>query len=288
VQGLRPARWGERGLGHRRRWEGWLATSRVVGNALSLIKLLSLSRSLSHQTSVKPWKGPLPKPRTSPPKTLGDAVVKKLFIRLRGGRSVPVSFKMALPLTNKTPITSPNNSSFHDRSENSNQWPTLPKIHVSTSKLLPTTNQSPESKRSETDEVQNSNGPNMGLKDKPWQPEPSPIPNRVLVGTGDSKAWFYPSKGLNEFFSWAGKPAWSNTKTPTATNPNPKPYSTPSSLTQQRRQTYADIVKMDVGGNGNGRGQENSRGAAGDRGHGPHGPTNNGTMAMGGPIKMRS
>jgi hypothetical protein len=49
----------------------------------------------------KPWQGALPKPRISPPKTLGDAVIKNLVIRLRGGQLLPKSFKMALPSTNQ-------------------------------------------------------------------------------------------------------------------------------------------------------------------------------------------
>jgi hypothetical protein len=34
------------------------------------------------QNKVKPWIGPLPKPRISPPKTLGDAMIKNSHIRL--------------------------------------------------------------------------------------------------------------------------------------------------------------------------------------------------------------
>jgi hypothetical protein len=34
---------------------------------------------------MKPWQGPLPRPRISPPKTLGDAVIKNYVERVRGG-----------------------------------------------------------------------------------------------------------------------------------------------------------------------------------------------------------
>jgi hypothetical protein len=42
-----------------------------------IIRAITRGKSLKHQ--VKPWKGPLPKPRVSPPRTLGDAVIKKLL-----------------------------------------------------------------------------------------------------------------------------------------------------------------------------------------------------------------
>jgi hypothetical protein len=47
------------------------------------IKDTTEARSL--QSKVKPWISPLPKPRISPPKTLGDAVIKNSHIRSRGG-----------------------------------------------------------------------------------------------------------------------------------------------------------------------------------------------------------
>jgi hypothetical protein len=60
-----------------------------------IINVIARERSLKHYG--QPWKGKLPKPRMSPPKTLGDAVIKNSYIRLRGGQLIPRSFKMALP-----------------------------------------------------------------------------------------------------------------------------------------------------------------------------------------------
>jgi hypothetical protein len=47
-----------------------------------IIKAIVRGKSLKHYE--KPWQGSLPKPRISPPKTIGDAVIKNSFIRLRG------------------------------------------------------------------------------------------------------------------------------------------------------------------------------------------------------------
>jgi hypothetical protein len=63
-----------------------------------IIKAVTHERSLKYK--VKPWTGPLPKPRVSSPKTLGDAVITNSRIRLRGGQTVPMLFKMSLPSTN--------------------------------------------------------------------------------------------------------------------------------------------------------------------------------------------
>jgi hypothetical protein len=60
-----------------------------------IIRAIIREKSLKHHT--KPWSGPLPRPRISPPRTLGDAVIKNSYLRLKGGRLMPQSFKMALP-----------------------------------------------------------------------------------------------------------------------------------------------------------------------------------------------
>jgi hypothetical protein len=59
----------------------------------------AVSREGSLKRHMKPWKGPLHQPRISPPQTLGDAVIKNSFIRLRGGQKILRSFKMMLPST---------------------------------------------------------------------------------------------------------------------------------------------------------------------------------------------
>jgi hypothetical protein len=76
-----------------------------------------MTREFHHQrTMLKPWNGPLPKKRISPPKTLGDAVIKNKFYRLRGGQLIPVSFKMVLPSTDTISITCPDRSQVLDQS----------------------------------------------------------------------------------------------------------------------------------------------------------------------------
>jgi hypothetical protein len=60
-----------------------------------IVKAIVRGKSLKHHGT--PWQGSLPKPRISPPKTLGDAVVKNSYIRLRGGQLILKSFKMTLP-----------------------------------------------------------------------------------------------------------------------------------------------------------------------------------------------
>jgi hypothetical protein len=78
-----------------------------------IIKAVTHERSLKYK--AKPWTGPLPKPRVSPPKTLGDAVITNSRIRLRGGQTVPMLFKMSLPSTNNASILSP--QSRHKKSD---------------------------------------------------------------------------------------------------------------------------------------------------------------------------
>jgi hypothetical protein len=77
---------------------------------------------------VKPWQGPLPKSRVSPPKTLGDAVIKKFKIRVRGRQTVLVLLKMVLPsMTNGSSSgqTPPQQS---ERNISSESWPSLLEI----------------------------------------------------------------------------------------------------------------------------------------------------------------
>jgi hypothetical protein len=82
-------------------------------------------------------------------------------------------------------------------------------------------------------DIQNSNEGSMDL-DLNIHPKPYMNLSQVLVGDGNSKAWFYPSKGLNELFSQAGKLVRSRTKTCTTTKPNLRTHSTSLALTQRR------------------------------------------------------
>jgi hypothetical protein len=66
-----------------------------------------------------------------------------------------------------------------------------------------------------------------------------------MIVNGSKKAWFYPSKGLNELFYRAGKVAMSNTKVATSKSPNPIPKplkATP--VNSQRRRSYVEVLKM--------------------------------------------
>jgi hypothetical protein len=53
------------------------------------------------------------------------------------------------------------------------------------------------------------------------KPQGTPRLDRVLVGSGNTIAWFYPSMGLSDFFSRVG--TWSTHKAPNVKIPNPKP-----------------------------------------------------------------
>jgi hypothetical protein len=70
-----------------------------------IIKAVTRDISLKH--IMKPWSSPLPKPRISPPRTLGDVVIKNWCIRLRGGQMMPMLFKMSLPSMINASISSP-------------------------------------------------------------------------------------------------------------------------------------------------------------------------------------
>jgi hypothetical protein len=85
------------------------------------VNAIARDRSLKHHG--RPWKGSLPKPRISPPKTLGDAVIKNSYIRLRGGQMIPRLFKMALPSTIHSSV---NGKLPHNSGDHFEEWPSLP------------------------------------------------------------------------------------------------------------------------------------------------------------------
>jgi hypothetical protein len=93
------------------------------------------------------------------------------------------------------------------------------------------------------------------MRESPRKPGP------ILIRNGKSKAWFYPSTGLNELFRRVAKPKIPDTK---ITHYNPKPSKRPysSAPTQPPRATHVEIVrKMDVG-------EEQKGSGAQDAGHG--------------------
>jgi hypothetical protein len=98
-----------------------------------IIRAITRGKSLKHQ--VKPWKGPLPKPRVSPPRTLGDAMIKNSCIRLRGGRLMLQSFKMTLPST--TNDLASNSVDCNDSAVRFDEWPSLPASQSSKSNSEP-------------------------------------------------------------------------------------------------------------------------------------------------------
>jgi hypothetical protein len=91
--------------------------------ATKIIKAIVRNGSLKNR--VKPWQGPLPKARVSPPKTLGDALIKNARIRVRGGQSIPMSFKMVLPSTTDETGHGQMLSQSSKDSTNSDPWPSL-------------------------------------------------------------------------------------------------------------------------------------------------------------------
>jgi hypothetical protein len=89
------------------------------------IAKISLSKG-APKNSIIPWQGRLPKPRISPPKTLGDAVIKNCVECVRGGQLVPTSFKMALPSAIENLIISPITTTSNPCNSEDISWPTLP------------------------------------------------------------------------------------------------------------------------------------------------------------------
>jgi hypothetical protein len=96
--------------------------------ANKIVKALTRDRSLKHP--MKPWSGPMPKPRISPPKTLGDAVIKDSRIRLHGGRTVPMLFKMSVPSTMNASISSSSPTQTNHQDVTLLEWPSIPNIRL--------------------------------------------------------------------------------------------------------------------------------------------------------------
>jgi hypothetical protein len=103
----------------------------------------AMAKGKTQKNVRKPWMGP---PRTSPPKTPGDAVLKNKIIRSRG-QSIPVSFKMALPSMNTDSIISLNRLLALNQSRIAKEWPTLSKVQRSTVNLSPTVSLVSKSKK---------------------------------------------------------------------------------------------------------------------------------------------
>jgi hypothetical protein len=99
--------------------------------------------------------------------------------------------------------------------------------------------------------------------------------NRILIHNGKYKAWFYPSKGLNELFSRARKPTTPGIKTRISSNPKRIPQPTSTSHTRRRRM-YVEVLTMEKGGE-NGRGRDAGSAEGGNRERSPvHGGMNSG------------
>jgi hypothetical protein len=186
----------------------------------------AIAKDRSLKQLGKPWTGSLPKPRISPPKTLGDAVIKNSFTRRRGGQLIPRLFKMALPLTIHRLAQEDETHYSRDHVE---QWPPLLGC-VSTQRRgeISATEKAPD--------VQT-----RFLK-------PDCVPDKVLIKNGKFQTRFYPSRGLNDLFSRARpKPDGINTSSQVLQYPSWTPHLHTS---YQRRRSYADTLKMDAGGNG--------------------------------------
>jgi hypothetical protein len=89
------------------------------------IAKISLSKG-APKNSIIPWQGRLPKPRISPPKTLGDAVMKNCVECVRGEQLVLKLFKMALASTIETLIISPITPTSKSCNSEEISWPALP------------------------------------------------------------------------------------------------------------------------------------------------------------------
>jgi hypothetical protein len=207
-------------------------------------------------------------------------VIKNSHIRLRGGQRVPMSFKMKLPSTTKVSISSP------APKDTRIEWPVLSQIQSAKNKaVIPVSSEQDLSlTNSPGIQTQNSNI-KMGHELSMHQGRH----RRILIKNGEYKAWFYPSKGLNELFAlMGGQPKNSDIKDTASLNPSPvsQPPSPPNT---QQRLTYAEILKM-ASGHNKAQGHDDGREADGVRdriasgninsGNGVSGPMNPGTGAQ--------
>jgi hypothetical protein len=109
--------------------------------------------------------------------------------------------------------------------------------------------------------------------------------NWILIHNGEYKAWFYPSKGLNELFTQARKPTTPGIKAHISYNPKRMPQP-PSTIHTQWRHTYAEVLTMEKGGE-NGWGRDAGRAEGGNRERSPVnggmnlGSGNSGAMNLG-------
>ncbi|TVU23905.1 hypothetical protein EJB05_26292, partial [Eragrostis curvula] len=217
---------------------------------------------------VKPWKGPLPPKRISPPQTIGDAVVKNTFSRERGGRLTPVQFKMVIPSTCTVQSESPKVSST---SHACPEWPSLrmmerfKEVESSPEKGSPE-NGLPEAKMTQ---IQNLNNAHLAVADRTQtRVESNSGPSAVRIGCETSRVERHRSVGLQVLFQRRGKPIFPQSqKKDTISNPNCASDSipvTPPPATLPRR-TYAQALLLGMetgGGNGSGQGNEADREAA--------------------------
>jgi hypothetical protein len=204
-----------------------------------IVKAIIWKKSLKHHG--RPWQGSLLKPRISPPKNLGDTVIKISFIRLLGGQLMPKSFKMALPPTMHGYKADTLPVSQDDQRE---EWPPLLNLGAPNERRVIS---APET----APEVQK-------FKNREGQVRCRPCPDCEWR----HKTWFHPSKGLNVLFSRAGpKPNGIKTSIKEKLNPNRSPTPQPSS---HRRHTYAEALKME--GMGSGKGFGNGHREEDDRG----------------------
>jgi hypothetical protein len=120
----------------------------------------------------KPWKGSLPKPRISLPKTLGDAVIKNPYTRRHGGHLIPRLFKMALPSTIHS--LKEDQKSLYETED----WPPLLKLSALEKQATLAPESSPEVQYSKIEMPNYSAG-------------------RMLIVNGNKKAWFQPSKAIS-------------------------------------------------------------------------------------------
>jgi hypothetical protein len=158
---------------------------------------------------------------------------------------------MALPST--TNDLASNSVHCNDSAVRFDEWPSLPASQSSKRNSEPAAAKVVKSAMNtpEREGFQISKEPYYGKTDGPSgsTQNQGPEAGRIMIVNDSKKAWFYPSKGLNELFYRAGKVATSNTKVATSKSPNPipkPPKATP--VNSQRRHSYVEVLKMAFGG----------------------------------------
>ena len=159
--------------------------------------------------SPKPWRGPLPPPRVSPPKTIGDIVVK---YKRPGAKFTPepLLFKQAMPATTSggNALRNQPNTRQPSVGENKHPWPRLG-LASPTRQTSLEERSSPELQTKFQSEACFADWKIQNLKSHRPKLSAQTKPNtEILVTNGATSAWFRMHHGLPNLLANLGRPPW--------------------------------------------------------------------------------